>query len=459
MRGGFLVTRGAVDLAGEVEAGEGLDLQRQREGARVHVVVLDRVAGLGDDGLFEALDGADVVLLHLGGERGGDAVRVDGRVVEALGLEEDLMALLVGEADDLVLDGGAVARAHALDMAAIHGRAVEVRADDLVGAGVGVGDAAGDLGDDRGVAEEAQHRGVGVALLPLEPVPGDGAAVEARGRAGLEAAHGEREAVEAVGERLGGGLAHAATGAGAVAHMDHAVEEGARGEDHGPGGEAGAVSQGHAGDAAVFDEEVGGLALHQRQVGAGGEFGLHGLAVEAAVGLGAGTLNGGALGAVEEAELDARAVRHAAHDAVEGVHLAHEMALSEATDGGIAGHHAHGGELQRKKGGAGAGAGGRVGSLAAGMAAAHHDDVEIMCAMFHVKHSLADAEAGEDLAEYILHPDAAHKGVELAQGGAEGFGGDLLRGVGLDQGARLVEEGGGGEHGAGVAFTQAHAQA
>jgi hypothetical protein len=75
-------------------------------------------------------------------------------------------------------------------------------------------------------------------FLGFEPVPGDGAAVEARGRAGLEAAHREMEAVEAVGERLGGRLAHAAAGAGAVADMDHAVEECAGGEDHGAGPKA-----------------------------------------------------------------------------------------------------------------------------------------------------------------------------------------------------------------------------
>jgi hypothetical protein len=94
LRRGLLVAGGAIDLASEVKAREGLDLQREGQGARVYVVVFDRVAGLGDDGVLQAFDRADVVLLHLGGERGGDAVGVDGRVVEALGFEEDLMASL-----------------------------------------------------------------------------------------------------------------------------------------------------------------------------------------------------------------------------------------------------------------------------------------------------------------------------------------------------------------------------
>ena len=67
-------------------------------------------------------------VLHVVGQRGGDAVRIDGVVVEAFGLEEDLVPLALGEAHHLVLDGRAVARADALDLAGVHRRAGEVRA-------------------------------------------------------------------------------------------------------------------------------------------------------------------------------------------------------------------------------------------------------------------------------------------------------------------------------------------
>ena len=56
--------------------------------------------------------------------------------VEAFGLEEELVGGLVGEADDLVLDGGAVARADGLDLAGVHGAAVDVLADQAQGLGV-----------------------------------------------------------------------------------------------------------------------------------------------------------------------------------------------------------------------------------------------------------------------------------------------------------------------------------
>jgi hypothetical protein len=43
-----------------------------------------------------------------------------------------------------------------------------------------------------------------------------------------------------------------------------------------------------------------------------------------------------ALGAVQHPELDAGLVGHAAHDAVQGVDLAHQVALAQPADGGVA---------------------------------------------------------------------------------------------------------------------------
>jgi hypothetical protein len=54
-------------------------------------------------------------------------------VVQALGLQEDLVAGAIGEADDLVLDGGAVARALAGGAAAVDGGFVQPLGDDAVG--------------------------------------------------------------------------------------------------------------------------------------------------------------------------------------------------------------------------------------------------------------------------------------------------------------------------------------
>ena len=57
---------------------------------------------------------------------------------------------------------------------------------------------------------------------------------------------------------------------------------------------------------------------------------LHGLAIELAIGLGARPAHRRTLGQIEHAELDAGAVDGAAHDAVQGIDLAHQMALAQA---------------------------------------------------------------------------------------------------------------------------------
>ena len=55
---------------------------------------------------------------------------IDGRIVEPLRLQKDLVAFAVGEADDLVLDRGAIARAAAGDRAGIDRRSMRVGAHD-----------------------------------------------------------------------------------------------------------------------------------------------------------------------------------------------------------------------------------------------------------------------------------------------------------------------------------------
>ncbi len=87
--------------------------------------------------------------------------------------------------------------------------------------------------------------------------------------------------------------------------MDEAAQEGARGQHNGAGGEAAAVSRQDAGHAVAVDGEVLDRGLDHLEVGGGRNRRLHGLAVELAVGLGAGALHSRPLGLVEDPELDA----------------------------------------------------------------------------------------------------------------------------------------------------------
>ena len=100
----------------------------------------------------------------------------------------------------------------------------------------------------------------------------------------------------------------------------------------------------HAGPGvrAGIERQVLDRALPDREIGLGFERRLHACAVERAVLLRPGPAHRRPLAAIEHAELDSRHVGDAAHEPVERIHLAHERALGEAADGGIARHRADG---------------------------------------------------------------------------------------------------------------------
>ena len=107
-----------------------------------------------------------------------------------------------------------------------------------------------------------------------------------------------------------------------------------------------------------------------------GQQGLHGLAIELPVGLGPGAADGRALAPVQDPELDAGPIRRPGHHPVEGVDLPDQMALAQPADGGIAGHLADGRRVMGdQQGPRPTPRRGRRG-LAAGVPAAHDDDVK-----------------------------------------------------------------------------------
>ena len=90
-----------------------------------------------------------------------------------------------------------------------------------------------------------------------------------------------------------------------VAAMDDAIQEGAGRQDDRPSPNRLSAASHDADDPVAFKDKPLGRPRHQGQIGRPLQFGLHGLAIEAAVDLAAWAPNGGALGSVQEAELDA----------------------------------------------------------------------------------------------------------------------------------------------------------
>lgn len=97
---------------------------------------------------------------------------------------------------------------------------------------------------------------IDLAVLRRQPAEVDGAAVDARGRAGLEPGHLEPGLVQLLRQVGHGGLPRPATGeAGLRADVDAAAEEGPGGDDHGLGGEAPALDRLDTGDPATPVEQ------------------------------------------------------------------------------------------------------------------------------------------------------------------------------------------------------------
>ena len=373
---GLLVAGGAVDLARAVEAGQFLHHQAVVQLPRVDAVVFDGVGRPHDAAALQAGDGLQKGQLHLFRQGRAHALDVVFAAALAFRLQKELVGTAVGKAHHLVLDGGAVAGADALDAAGIERRPVQVGADDGVGALVGVGEPAGYHGPAialwRGEVAEMQAR---VPVLALGAVKVDAAAVDAGRGAGLEAGHGKALVPEPVPQFAGGGVAQGA-GAGLVfADQNLAVQIGPAAHDDGRRSIHRPVGAAAAADGAVFREDVRHLAQPHVETVLILQLPQHQPLVQGLVDLGSQRADRRPLGAVEHADLDQGPVRHPGHGPAQSVDLPDQHGLGRAADGRIAGGHGHVLRGQGDEQGAAAHAGGGQSGLAARVPAAGHDHV------------------------------------------------------------------------------------
>ena len=232
--------------------------------------------------------------------------------------------------------------------------------------------------------------------------PVDRRAVEPGRRPGLETPKAKTQALEPLSEADRRIFAHAASGKASRPDMNHAAQKRSGRQDEGAAADSSPVGGRDPVDPAIVEQNIGGLGFDDAKIPGLADRRLHRLAVELTVGLRPRTSHGRPLGAVQDAELNAGRVGDPSHEPVEGVDLAHEMALAEAADRGIAGHCADRREGMGDEGGLRAHAGGSRRRLAAGMTAADHDYVKGTASivppslirnilkMFHVKHDLSD---------------------------------------------------------------------
>ena len=136
-----------------------------------------------------------------------------------------------------------------------------------------------------------------------------------------------------------------------------------------------AIGQTNARDA-LLDDEIVHLGFDHGQIRSLADRLLHRRRIKLTVGLGARAAHRRSLAAIEHPELDAAGVGDAAHETVERIDFAHQMALAETANGRIAGHGADGGETMGDQRRLRAHASGRGRRLTAGVAATDNDHVE-----------------------------------------------------------------------------------
>ena len=250
----------------------------------------------------------------------------------------------------------------------------------------GVGQiAARPVPETRCVGHEAEgHNGV-VAVLGLHFGKIDGAAVDAGGGAGLEAANGEAQIHQILGQRVGRQQALGAAVPAAFADDNARLQIYAGADDGRLAGDAGARGGLHARHMAALHIDLLNLRLAQIQLFAVVHRAAHTLLVLLLVGLGAQTVHRRAFAGVEHTALNEHIVNRPAHLAAQRVQLAHQMALRRAADGRVAGHHGQGIQVQGGKQRAVPQARAGQRGLAARVARADDDDVVIFVVL-HREH-------------------------------------------------------------------------
>ena len=222
---------------------------------------------------------------------------------------------------------------------------------------------------------EGERLGIVVAGLQLHAAEIDAARVDARGRAGLEAAQAQAERGKALGQLRRGPHPVRSGGDRAVADDDAAVKIRPGGHDAGLDAVLRAELRDHAAERAVLGQQLRDGCLLQLKARLALEQLLHMLLIAAAVGLRAQGVHGRALAPVEHPILDAAGVGGLAHFAAKGVQLADKMPLARSADGGVAGHVAHGVEIDREQNGAQTQSSGNQRGLNARVPRADHGDI------------------------------------------------------------------------------------
>jgi len=335
----FFVASGAVDLAGEEQVADALALHVGLEIPGIEEVIFDGIAGAGDVGIFETTNGTHYLHLHIEWQAGGDPVRIEFVGSQAFRLDKNLVGRLVREASDLVLDRRAVTRTNPFDHPGVHGAAIQVVADHIVGTLVGMGDVAGHLAWVlAGIADKREDRARIIAVLRLHHGEIDAAGVDPWRRPGFETIDAQRHLAQPLSQGDRGRIPGAAALVVFHPDVDQAVQEGPDRKHDGLATDADPALGDDTGNTIpVHDQIITGL-LEDLQVGIVLQHLANNGFVEQSIRLSTGGSYRWPLGGVEGTELDPGKICGSRHDPTEGVNFLDQVSLADPADRRITGH-------------------------------------------------------------------------------------------------------------------------
>jgi hypothetical protein len=206
-----------------------------------------------------------------------------------------------------------------------------------MGAQIGVGDPARHLARMLpALADKGKYRLGRVAGLYLQLRVVDAAPVQSGWRSGFQPPHGELDFLQPFGQ---GNCRRIAKTSGPVvlqADMHQPIQESPGGQNHGWRLEAHPQLGYHSDDAIAGENQVVGCLLKQRQAGLVFQALTDSLAIELAVGLGAGGSYRRPLGCVQCSKLDSRLVGSHSHRPAQGIDFLHKVAFADSANRGIA---------------------------------------------------------------------------------------------------------------------------
>ncbi|NIJ34572.1 hypothetical protein FHS98_002961 [Sphingomonas oligoaromativorans] len=238
---------------------------------------------------------------------------------------------------------------------------------------------AGDTAEELGIGTLPCH-GEGplasVRVLTIHPRPIDRTAIEARWRSGLETCDGKTKIAKLLRQAVRARLADPSSLEALFSTEQAAAEEGAGRENDMSGGKMFAGRQSHTRDPILLQKQSDHLSFQDSEGLERCQSALNRRPEKAAIRLDARAMDGTSLARIEHPIMDRGIVGGWSNEAFEHIDLTNEMALADPPDGRIARHGPDAPTIDCEQQDRAAGARGRSGGLAAGMASAHHDDVK-----------------------------------------------------------------------------------